>query len=172
MNGVNTGARVAPELVTASSPHRRTHEDNDRAGMAAVPMPKWPPNHVSEVFESVAFKKSLILSAPEIYAVWTRFTDAHTALCLPRHSSSHTGVRRPFVNLDLHFAARAGDRPPWGREGQVPLEQAGAAGHDCRLLLRLWLQPLSTGGWKHATRMAGALARTVFTAVRCCWLPL
>lgn len=32
------------------------------------PMPKWPADHKSSAFEAVSFKKSLLLSPPEIYA--------------------------------------------------------------------------------------------------------
>jgi hypothetical protein len=55
---------------TASTNLRmRTHLDNDAvAAPGSWPMPKWPPNHESQAFDSVAFKKSLILSPPEIYA--------------------------------------------------------------------------------------------------------
>jgi hypothetical protein len=47
---------------------QRTCDDNDIGVPGAGPQPKWPPNHVSEAFEAVAFKKSLILSPAEIYA--------------------------------------------------------------------------------------------------------
>lgn len=47
---------------------QRTCEDNDVQAPGAWPQPKWPPNHVSEAFEAVAAKKSLILSPAEIYA--------------------------------------------------------------------------------------------------------
>lgn len=57
----------AAELPQSQSMRKRTHEDND-CQTGVWPMPKWPAGHVSEAFESVAVKKALILSPPEIYA--------------------------------------------------------------------------------------------------------
>lgn len=92
--------------------------------------PKWPPNHSSAAFEAVAFKKSLILSPPEIYAemahhgAWVcrvggqeRCPCSHgTCWCVAR-------LRRPPVPpppppLDCRHHAPAHRR----REGQVSLD--------------------------------------------------
>jgi hypothetical protein len=48
-------------------------DENSRSVATALchqpyPYPKWPANHKSAAFESVAVKKSFILSPPEIYA--------------------------------------------------------------------------------------------------------
>lgn len=55
------------EIPASPRTRKRTHDDNE-GHTGSFPMPKWPAGHTSETFDSVAVKKALILSPPEIYA--------------------------------------------------------------------------------------------------------